>query len=99
MPHYSFNHVVTKSRICPKAKALTYQINCTWIKDASYYIGIYNTETKDKIAEIPTVIEGGLNQTANMHYGESKGYTINGCYILDIKKNEKDIYITRILRR
>ena len=66
---------------------------CTWIKDASYYIGIYNTETKDKIAEIPTVIEGGLNQTANMHYGESKGYTINGCYILDIKKNEKDIYI------
>ena len=65
---------------------------CTWIKDASYYIGIYNTETKDKIAEIPTVIEGGLNQTANMHYGESKGYTINGCYILDIKKNEKDIY-------
>ena len=65
---------------------------CTWIKDASY-IGIYNTETKDKIAEIPTVIEGGLNQTANMHYGESKGYTINGCYILDIKKNEKDIYI------
>ena len=48
---------------------------CTWIKDASYYIGIYNTETKDKIAEIPTVIEGGLNQTANMHYGLSALYT------------------------
>ena len=66
---------------------------CTWIKDASYYIGIYDTETKDKIAEIPTVIEGGLNQTADLHYGESQSYTIKGCYILDIQKNDKDVYI------
>ena len=65
----------------------------TWIKDASYYVGIYNTETKDKIVEFPTVIEGGLNQTANLYFGETKKYTIQGCYILDIIKNEKDVYM------
>lgn len=65
----------------------------TWIKDASYCIGIYNTETKDKIVEFPTVIEGGVNQTANLYFGETKKYTIQGCYILDIIKNEKDVYM------
>ncbi|WP_291593065.1 hypothetical protein [Bacteroides sp.] len=66
---------------------------CTWIKDTSYYIGIYDLGTQDKIVEIPTVIEGGLNQTADLSYGIKQNYTIKGCYILDIKKNKNGIYL------
>lgn len=65
----------------------------TWIKDASYYIGIYDASTKDKIVEIPTTIEGGLNQTADLYHGESKSYAIKGCYILDIQKNDNTVYV------
>lgn len=60
----------------------------SWIKDASYGITIHDSETKKEIAEIYTEIEGGLNQTIDMGFGEYKHYTIAGCYILDIKKNE-----------
>lgn len=66
---------------------------CTWIKDTSYYIGIYDLGTQDQIAEIPTVIEGGLNQTADLSFGTKQNYTIKGCYILDIKKNKNGIYL------
>lgn len=66
---------------------------CSWIKDASYYIGIYDSRTQDKIVEIPIVIEGGLNQTAELSFGKNQNYTIKGCYILDIKKNKNDIYL------
>lgn len=66
---------------------------CTWIKDTSYYIGIYDLVTQDKIVEIPTVIEGGLYQIADLSFGTKQNYTIKGCYILDIKKNKNGIYL------
>lgn len=65
----------------------------TWIKDTYYYIGIYDPSTQKPIIEIPTEIEGGLNQIADLLYGKKQSYTIKGCYILDIKKNKDDTYL------
>lgn len=65
----------------------------TWIKDESYYISIYDINTQKQIAEIPIDIEGGLNKTADLQFGATKDYTIKGCYILDITKNENNIIL------
>lgn len=62
----------------------------TWIKDESFYIGIYDINAQKQIAEIPIDIEGGLNRTADLRFGVTKDYTIKGCYILDITKNENN---------